>query len=326
MALTVGLLALGAVVLYAGASVAVRGATTLARAVGISSSVLGAVLFGIDVEGLGTAVTAAAMERTEIAGGVAFGSVLFLFTAAFGLALVVSRRPVRSPATTMVTAPALGVAAAALAISDRFVSRREGLLLVALYAGYVFLVTRDDRRVRERADDLPEATEPPAEEEVEMAEGAAEEPARPSRARAGVLLVSGLVFLYLGAALLVTGGVRLVGHTQLLAGFIGAAIIGALSTFDEFLLGFLPGRRGDPELAVGNLFGTLGAFTTGVLGVAAVVRPLSLDAGVTVSFLAAAFVYAVVATTFFVRGEAGRGLGVFLLASYVAWLLVGVTI
>ena len=62
-------------------------------------------------------------------------------------------------------------------------------------------------------------------------------------------------------------------RTTLSAGYVGAAIIGALASADELLLEVLPVRRGTPELATGNLFGTLAAFTSGALGLAALSTP-----------------------------------------------------
>jgi cation:H+ antiporter len=120
----------------------------------------------------------------------------------------------------------------------------------------------------------------------------------------------------------VEGGVRLLHHTALTAGFIGAAIIGALAALDEVLLEVLPLRRGVPELATGNLFGTVAAFSTGVLGLAALVRPLVVDSAANSAFLASAALYAVVATAFLARGRAGKLTGVILIALYAIWLAV----
>jgi cation:H+ antiporter len=306
MLVALGLLAAGAVILYAGAEAAVRGAAGLARALGVRAFVLGALLFGIDVEGLGAAVVAAARDQTEIAAGEIFGTVVFLFSVAFGAALLATRRPVPSPEPLMVLAPSLHVTAGAFAISDRFVDRLEGGFLVILYLAYAGLVIRSGR--------LPQG----AAQEVER------EAAEAPRSR-GVLLgltAVGLALVVVGAAILVGGAVRLVDEAGLAAGFVGAAVLGIVVSLDEVLVEMLPMVRGSPELATGNLFGTLAAFTTGVLGVTALVRPLQIDAAGSAAFLAAAFLYAVVAIVFIVRGSAGRALGAFVLASYGLWLVV----
>jgi cation:H+ antiporter len=304
MLLAVVLLAVGGGVLYVGAEAAVRGGSGLARALGVSAFVVGALLFGVDLEGLGTAVVASARGDTAIAAGEIFGTVLFLFSAAFGAALLAARAPVPSPNRLMVLAPGVHLMAGAFAVADRYVARLEGILLLVFYGAYVGLVLRDGRSNRD------------------------DEPARagPSAGPAILLTVGGLVAVAGGAALLVAGGARLVRETGLTAGFVGAAVLGILVSLDEVLLEVLPIRRGSPELATGNLFGTLAAFTTGVLGLAALVRPLEIDAAGSVAFLGVAALYAVVATVFVARGRAGRVLGVFVLAAYAAWLVWAATV
>src|SRR5436190_612812 len=108
-----------------------------------------------------------------------------------------------------------------------------------------------------------------------------------------LLLVGGLGLVYLGANLLVDGGIRLLHRTGLSAGFVGAAIIGGLAAADEVLLETLPVLRGMPEMATGNLFGTVAAFSTAVIGVAALVHPLAVDSAAASAVLAAAVLDAI---------------------------------
>jgi cation:H+ antiporter len=294
------LLGVGAVVLYLGAEAAVRGAAGLASALGIPAFLVGALLFGIDLEGLGTAVAASARGATALAVGHIFGAVLFLFSAAFGAALLLGRRQVPSPSPVMVLAPAAPLIAASAALADRYVTRLEGVLLVALYAAYVTVVIREGRLDTTRTGDAAGGVRP---------------------ALAG-LAVGGLLLVALGSAVLVTAALRLSAAAGLSHGFVGAAVLGILVSLDEVVLEVLPIRRGVPELATGNLFGTLAAFSSGVLGVAALVRPLLVDSAANLAVLGSAFLYALVATVFLVRGRAGPVLGVVVLAFYAAWLVV----
>jgi cation:H+ antiporter len=303
VALAIVLLLGGAVVLTVGAESAIRGAGRFAQARRISPFVLGALLFGIDIESLGAVLVAAGRGQTAIAAGEAFGTVVFLFSAAFGAALLVARKPVPAPSREMVLLPALALAAGAMALSDQLVNRFEGAGLIGIYLLYVAAVIREGRAAQLRAEAI----------EREALEG----PRLPS----GVLLIIGLGLVYVGATVLVDGGVRLLGHTSLTAGFVGAAIIGALASLDEVLLEVLPVIRGMPEIATGNLFGTVAAFATGVIGLAALVRPLEIDSAATSAFIASSVLYTVVALAFLVRGRAGRGVGLIVLAIYAVWLV-----
>src|SRR5919197_4539965 len=160
MLLAVVFLIVGAAILLIGAESAIRGAARFAVAVGIPAFVLGALLFGIDIEGLSAALLAAGRGQTEIAAGEAFGTVVFLFGVGFAFALLLSRGPIKSPSPLMVVAPSVSVGAAALVVYDQYVSRFEGLLLIMLYLGYVSAVVADGRALRQRVGELEhEATE-----------------------------------------------------------------------------------------------------------------------------------------------------------------------
>jgi cation:H+ antiporter len=303
MALALVLLLLGTAVLTVGAESAIRGAGRLATGRGISPFVLGALLFGIDVESLGAALIAAGRGQTSIAAGEAFGTIVFLFSAAFGAALIVSRKPIEAPSAQMILLPAAALAVCALALFDSVVTRPEGVALIAVYAMYVNLVIRDSRVVKVAAERIVH----------EIEEGPRLPPV--------LLLAGGLVLVYVGASVMVTGGIRILDRTALSAGFVGAAIVGALASADEVLLEVLPVRRGMPELATGNLFGTLVAFSTAVLGLAALIRPLAIDSAAASALIAAAFLYAIVATVFLARGRAGKLTGVAVLLAYASWIV-----
>lgn len=300
-----GLLVLGGALLWAGAESAIRGAAATARALRVPAFVLGALLFGIDLEGLGTAVGASAGGESLLASGEIFGTVLFLFGGAFGAALILSKRPLPSPGPVMVLAPAVPLLAAALTIADRYVGRIEAALLIGIYAGYVALVVREGRLARARAED------------IEREAGEVDR----SRPVLLTMTLGGLVLLSAGAGLAVAGGARFADVAGLSDGFVGAAVLGILVSLDEVLLEVLPARRGTPELATGNLLGTLAAFCSGVLGVAALVRPLDVDSAAALAFLGAAILYTIFATVFLGRGRAGWGVGLFALAFYALWLV-----
>jgi cation:H+ antiporter len=247
---------------------------------------------------------AAGRGQTALSAGEAYGTIIFLFSAAFGVALLVARGPVRSPSPLMVIAPSLAIVASALVIADRSVTRVEGAFLLAVYAGYVALVVADGRAVRARAEAL--------EDEAKDLRG--------NGPLALIVAVVGLAVLFGGAWLMVAGGIRILSRTGLEAGFVGAAVVGTLASLDEVLLEILPIRRGHPELATGNLFGTVAAFTSLVPGLAALIHPLVLDGAAAVAFLGASAVYALVAVAFLVRDRAWRVLGILVLAAYAAWL------
>jgi cation:H+ antiporter len=294
----------GAVLVAAGAEGAVRWAGRLARSLGLPLFVLGAVVFGIDLEGLGAALVASGRGETGLATGTALGTVLFVGGFAFGAALLVAPAPVPSPGTVMAIAPALPLAGAGMALYDGVVGRLEGGMLVAIYAGYLAVVVSEGRAIRAATAER----------------GEAEAAVATSRTRALGATGASLACLWAGAWLLVQGGVRVLEGSGLRAGFVGVAVLATLAGLDEILLEVVPVRRGRPHLATGNLFGTVAAFPSAVLGLAALVHPLASDGPADLALVAGTALYAVTAAVFLLRGRAGRILGALLVAAYVAWL------
>lgn len=302
MAPAVLLLVAGTLTVAVGAEWSVRGGVRVALGLGATPFLVGALLFGIDLESLGTVLTAVAGDRTTLAAGEAFGTIVFLFSAALGAALVLAPKPVESPGPWMVLLPAAALILGGVAVADARVSRLEGLSLLVAYAVYVREVVREGRRARERGRRLASQAE------------------RPSVLPPWMLTLAGVAFLSVGAFVLVAGGVRLLETTGLAAGFVGAAVIAALAGIDEVLLEVIPVIRGVPHLALGNLFGTLVAFSTAVPGLAAVIRPLAVDGAGSSSLAVAAVLYAVVGAAFLARGRAGRVVGLAVLGIYGGWL------
>jgi cation:H+ antiporter len=298
----------GAVVLTAGAEAAVRGVVRFARAHGTSPVVLGAVLFGIHLESLGATLVASGRDQPALAAGTAIGTMAFLLGVGFGVALLVSKRPVEAPAPVMTLLPLAGLGLAALALRDLQVSRGEGAVLVAAYAAYLVVLLRSahDRTIRALAEEVGrEASErfPPL--------------------PAWLLALVGLGLVFGGATLLVDGGIRILARSGLTAGFVGSAIIGSLAAADEILLEVIPVRRGAFDLATGNLLCTIAAFSTAALGLAALVHPLVLaGSAVSVALMAVAVLYTVVATAFLARGRAGRLVGASLVVLFGTWLAI----
>ena len=89
----------------------------------------------------------------------------------------------------------------------------------------------------------------------------------------------------------------------------------------------VPARRGRPQLALGNIAGTIIHFASFNAGVIALVKPLALDHNTTSFYLPAAAVSpAVFAALLLVRRRLGRGEGAALLVLYGAYLAVAVAL
>src|SRR5579883_3035801 len=135
----------GTALLLLGADWFVDGAGDLARALGMSALVLGVLLAGLEPEEILTAAVASARGAPDLAVGNVVGTNVTIVTAALGLSallcpLVISRGVRRQAllATLVSLVPMI-----LLFLGS--VSQAEGLLLLALFVGYTFLLVRTDR-------------------------------------------------------------------------------------------------------------------------------------------------------------------------------------
>ncbi len=136
----IGVAALGATLL--GAELLVRGATRLADEAGLTTAFVGLVVVavGTSLPELATTLAAARRGETDLIVGNIVGSNLFNSLAVGGLAAVVGPGPIGSEFRP-VALVMVGIVAVAglLAATGHRVVRREGLILLAAFAGFVAL-------------------------------------------------------------------------------------------------------------------------------------------------------------------------------------------
>lgn len=304
---------LHAVLLVAGIALVVWGAERFtdgalgaARRLRVSAFWIGAVVSGFEPENLVTGLAAAIGGLPQIALGTVIGSAIFMLTAGLGLALLIVPMPVRIPRAGPVAMLA-SLAACAVGMADGRVERAEGIVLAAAAVGLMVWLWRRSAVFHAGPDDDDQ-------------DGGA-----PSPARTIAMLALGFVAIVAGAELLVGGARGLLATTGLSQTFLGMVVVGLGESLEETARMVAPARRGHPELALGNVVGTLVVLLLFNLGVIALVRPLEADPLILrfhVPYLGACAV--VVAGALLVARRLGRGAGAVLVAAYVAYLVLNV--
>jgi cation:H+ antiporter len=99
--------------------------------------------------------------------------------------------------------------------------------------------------------------------------------ALPSWSRAIGLLIVGLVVIFIGAELVVTGAKMVLSTFPISEVFLGMTVVALGESLEETTRMVAPARRGHPELAWGNVVGTVIIFLAFNLGGIALIRPLT---------------------------------------------------
>ena len=183
-----------------------------------------------------------------------------------------------------------------------YIGRGAGLAFVLALLGYVVFAIRTGAAVE------PEANE-----------------SRPRMGVAIVLFLAGLVVTVIGARALVIGAVSLAGALGVSEAVIGLTVVAIGTSLPELATSVIAARKGQADLAFGNILGSNIFNILGILGVTALVQPLAVPpeiAGFDIWVMVAATVALVVAAVTGWRISRREGVA-FVLAylAYLGWLV-----
>lgn len=305
-------LLLGLGLLYVGAQVLIKGGAALALRLGLNALVVGltVIAYGTSSPEAVVSVKASLADNGAIALGNVIGSnicniALILATCALVSPVAASTQVIRREIPIMIGVTLL----LAGLLWDGTLGRFDGAVLFAGIVAYTWFTVRDARRAHGRHES----------DEAEK-EYAAEIPAdHPSLGKSIGLVVVGLAVLVGGSQLFVDGAVRLAESWGVSQAVIGLTIVAIGTSMPEFATSLVAAVRRHADVAIGNVVGSNLFNILGILGVAALLRPidasgiskvdLAMMTGVAVALLPLARS----------GGRVNRWEGAALLALYVAY-------
>jgi cation:H+ antiporter len=308
----IGLIVGGLVLLIWGADRFVRGASSIARNLGVPPLLIGLTIiaFATSAPEILVSIVAAMREEPGLAFGNAIGSNIVNIGLVLGVTAMIRPIPLES-ATLRREMPAL-LAVSLLTVSmflDTRLSRPDGIvMLTGLIIVMIWLARLG---VRSSADD-------PIKMDYE-----AEIPDNVSNKQALFWLVIGFTALLIGAELLVNGSIGVAKSLNVEEVVIGITIIAFGTSVPELAVSLVSALRGEYGLAIGNIIGSNIFNLLAVIGVAATIHPAEVDSTVLSLhiFVMVAFTLVLFAMTYDYDGKAklSRLEGVALLVAYVAY-------
>lgn len=271
MLLAIVAVIIGLVVLVWSADKFVDGAVGIAEYCGMSTLLIGMVIvgFGTSAPELTVSVLSAAQGNPELALGNAYGSnianiALILGATALISPILMQRSVIRGDLPNLLVISILSL----ILVWDGSVVRWNGILLLAVFAvTMAFSIRREKKKAKTgKGEGLPLAS-------ASQGESSAT-PSEKSLGKSILWLVLGLLLLVASSRALVWGAVaiaRTLGVSDLL---IGLTIVAIGTSLPELASSIAAARKGENDLALGNIIGSNLFNTLAVVGLAAMVSPM----------------------------------------------------
>lgn len=301
-------LLIGFLLLVKGADWFVEGASSIAKKIKIPSFVIGLtiVAFGTSAPELAVSVTAALKGSNDIAIGNVVGSNIFNTLVVLGMSaaimpIIVEKGMIkRDYPISIFVSLLLGVLAMDTILGKKpgmQIGRGDGIILLLVFAVYMFMTVKAG--IQNRIEDEPV-------EELSLWKSI-------------LIAVLGLAGIVLGGDWSVDGAkeiARILGMSEAL---IGLTIVAIGTSLPELVTSIVAARKGENDIAVGNVIGSNIFNILLILGVSSVIHPMDVsqtylyDIGMLILTMLA--VYLPIAKT----KKVGRGTGIVMVLCYVVY-------
>ena len=272
------LLVIGFFLLIKGADYFVDGSSSVAKLLKVPTIVIGltVVAFGTSLPEASVSVTAALHGQNDLAVSNVIGSNIFNLLVVLGASALVCPIKVKwsilkrefpfSIVITLILLLALNGAAFVNVFEtegDFYLSRREGLVLLVLFVGFVVSAVIDALKSRKK---ITEAGEP--EEEYEVL----------SPLKSAAYILVGVTGIIVGGDFVVDSASDIAASFGLSQTFIGLTIVALGTSLPELVTSVVAAKKGENDLALGNVIGSNIFNILLILGVSASISPITVNA------------------------------------------------
>lgn len=287
----------------------IDGASSIAIKFGMPKFLIGMIIIGIGTSApeIVVSVLSAMQGSSGLALGNAYGSNIVNIGLVLGATALISPLFIQKSLVKGDFLFLLGVTAlAVILLLDNAVSRLDGLILcltlAVILTAQIYIAKKArhaDTTITDGDDGLP-------------------------MPKALLKLIGGLVVLVLSSRLVVWGAVQIASSIGMSETVIGLTVVAVGTSLPELVSSIIAAKKGEDEMALGNVIGSNIFNTLAVVGVAALIAPMTVPAEILnrdIIIMSAITVLLFVICLFALRGnqKLGRGVGALLLATFVAY-------
>ncbi len=306
------LLVIGFVLLIKGADFFVEGCAAVAKKFNIPSMVIGLtiVAMGTSAPECAVSVAAAVKHSNELAISNITGSNMFNLMMVCGICALFM--PLVIDAETLKKEYPFSVLVAILLLAEGYfggnVNRVEGIILLILFAGFIYYTVRVAKKARAEGREVVVE----GEDEIKDLSGI----------KCALYIVLGAAAIAIGGDLVVDSASGIAAAFGLSQTLIGLTIVACGTSLPELVTSLTAAKKGELDMAIGNVVGSNIFNILLVIGLASTISPVGLTTNNVIDLIAmiimCVFVFLLVLGK---KHEINRGKGILMIVIYVAYIV-----
>lgn len=313
------IIVIGFIFLVKGADLLVKAATSIAKKFGLSEMLIGLtiVAVGTSLPEIFITITSSAEGHSDLIIGNAIGSCICNFLLVIGISTLI--RPVKFDKRIVNKHLPIGIATMILLLflgntnkvgDNHIITRGQGVLLLLCTLAYIIFTIYEENAIKNKKID---------EEIIKDVESKEEK----SIFKIFIFLILGILGLKFGSDFVVDNSISIATRLGLSEKFIGMTVVAIGTALPEIITGIIAGRKNETDLLIGNLIGSNILNLCLLIGLGAVINPLTFISDFNRSIIV------LIIITYFLqwvtrkneKNELNRKVGAFLIIFYIVYVI-----
>ena len=264
------LLIIGFFFLIKGADLFVDGAASIARKFNIPSMIIGLtiVAMGTSAPEAAVSITSSLSGQNDMSVANVVGSNFFNILVVLGVSSLISKLPVQKN-TIKKDAPFLLIVSGLLLVFgiNKYISRIEGLILLIVFVYFLYSTVK----MAKSATNLDSSSD----NEIALAES--DTTTQTPILKTVILSVIGILGIVIGGDMVVDSATSIATLFGMSANLVGLTIVAIGTSLPEFVTSIVAIKKGETEIAIGNVIGSNIFNILLVLGLATFISPITIS-------------------------------------------------
>lgn len=314
------ILVIGFVLLIKGADFFVEGSSSVAKKFHVPAMLIGMtiVAMGTSLPECAVSVTASLANNNSLAVSNVIGSNIFNLMVVCGACALFSPLTIRQD--TLKKEFPLSIICAALMLVLGYIGMTlghiDGIIFLVLFVGYLLWMIQSAKKARAAV-----LSDPGQSGQIEQAEFVEENIAILPTWKSLVFIIGGMIAIKFGGDFVVDGASSIASSMGLSQTLIGLTIVAMGTSLPELVTSLVAAKKGEVDMALGNVIGSDIFNILFVLGIATVISPISFLMENVIDIILLIIMSLIVLAFAWTRQQINRKEGILMLLMYAAYMV-----